>query len=243
MLKLKLTKDKRFMHDALSNCKVEIEFAPASADYAPANPGTPDLETTDPNYVAPTDQVGTAAVKAEGVFRIMDTGAGSDCVITARGELSGEEPLEVADPSAIKATLTADAVKRISFAKGVALVDTKIPWAADEALPTVVGAAPGRSSNNTLTLTREHDDVACVMDIVFEGVTVATGRGDDPNCNGKFWINQVGEVHIDAVCNWARCSGLKPNPTHFRIRGVNSHAKIFTLGVKDATHTANTSGE
>lgn len=238
MLDLKLHPDARFMHEALTNCKATVEL----------KAGTEATGTEgDPGYVAGTDPI---ALK--GVFRIMNTGNAADCVITARGELAGEEPIEVEEPAAITATLTANFKRTVKFVNGSADTGIVLPdgtTAEFDGKVKVAGADPdelaakdnGEGAPKTLLV--KVADLKDKEEVEFIGMTVATGEGRDPNCNGPFKINQVGEVHLDAVCGWARYRGLKPNPTHLRIRGVNSHAKIYTLGVKDATHTANTSGE
>jgi hypothetical protein len=55
-------------------------------------------------------------------------------------------------------------------------------------------------------------------------------------CKGPFRLDPVGEVHIDAVCSWRRPNCLKPNPTHLRIRAMNPHKKVRTLGVPDGEY-------
>jgi hypothetical protein len=224
MLDLKLHPDARFMHEALTNCKATVELAP---------------------------ETGTAAIALKGVFRIMNTGNAADCVITARGELNGEDPIEVEEPSAIKATLTANFKRTVKFVNGSADTGIVLPDGTTDEFTgkvKVAGADPELAAKDNgegapKTLLVNVADLKDKEEVEFIGMTVATGEGRDPNCNGPFMINQVGEVHLDAVCGWARYRDLKPNPTHLRIRGVNSHAKIYTLGVKDATHTAHTCGE
>ena len=242
MLDLVLEKSPRFLHANLKRCKANIELK--------ANTATGD----DPSN----------AIALDGVFRIMNTGSGSDCVITAQGN-TGETAITVTAPSEIKVTLKADATMKVAFAEGELKTDTGIVWekedgTADDA-PAAASLKPAgltaaveqdldEEGNpmgpHTLRLTRAGEAAtakACRMDVTFLGAKVATGCGRDRNCNGPFTINPVGEIHADAVCGWDRVHDLKPNPTHFRIRGVNSHAKVYTLGVADNTHTANTSGE
>lgn len=269
MLDLKLHPDVRFMHEALTNCKATIELAAASDDYAPAveevsHPATAEdvtngLATAEGETVVDTPatpQVGDAAVELKGVFRIMNTGNAADCVITARGELDGEEPLQVAEPAAIKATLTANFKRKVTFTGGQADTGIVLPDGTTTDFTDkvkVAGADPdelvaidhgeGAPKSLGIKVATLGTEKPADAEAEFVGMTVATGEGRDPNCNGPFMINQVGEVHLDAVCGWARYRGLKPNPTHLRIRGVNSHAKIYTLGVKDNTHTAHTCGE
>lgn len=250
MLKLKLEPDKRFMHDALSNCKVVIQKA-----------GSPAVEESAPGAGDGVDAVDPVKL-AEGVFRLMNTGNAVDAVITAQGTM--EAVMDLDKPAQLEAILTANATKKIAFAEDETTVDTHIVCASDETFtilkpvatgweatvaqdPDADGHASGHADNKnpwTLRITRPATATkAARVDVTLGNITVATGCGDDPNCNGSFTIRNLGEIHVDAVCSWARCRDLKPNPTHFRIRAVNSHAKVYTLGISDPTETANTSGE
>jgi hypothetical protein len=212
MLELKLTPDLRFLHDELKKCKAEIELKPNTA------------ESGDPNDVT-----------AKGVFRLMDTGNAVDCVITASGCI--EEAIDVANPAVIKAKLTADFERTMVFTAGSC--DTGIPVKADASLNNKV-----KVNGTDATVTESGDTVVLgasgvdgKVTVTFEGVEVASGVGEDPLCDGSFKIDPVGEVHIDAVCSYAKPHDLKPNPTHMRIRAVDPHKKVITLGVNDGEYT------
>lgn len=219
MLDLVLEKNARFKHATLENCKAEIEFAP---------------EQKSPSA--------SPAVKATGVFSLVSSGNSVDAVITARGDLHRDATTE---PKDVKVMLTADATIKVSFAEGETKVDTGIVWekdgAADEA-PTKIkpdSIKPEVAQDDaqhpfTLRLTRTDGSKAERIDVTFTGVEVATGCGRDENCNGPLTIKGVGEAHVDALCNWEKSSGLKSNPTHLRIRTVNPHEKIYSIGVEKA---------
>lgn len=218
MLDLVLEKNARFKHATLENCKAEIEFAKASE--------SPKLDP----------------VKATGVFSLVNSGNAIDAVITARGNLNRDATTE---PKDIKVTLQADATITVSFAEGETKVDTGIVWekdgAADEAPTTIkpkgmkaVVEQDDAQHPFTLRLTRTDGSKAARIEVTFPGVEVATGCGRDENCNGPLTIKGVGEAHVDALCNWEKASGLKSNPTHLRIRTVNPHEKIYSIGVEKA---------
>ena len=219
MLDLVLEKNARFKHATLGNCKAEIEFSPEQK--------------------SPTE---SPAVKATGVFSLVNSGNAVDAVITARGDLHRDATTE---PKDIKVTLTADATITVAFAEGETEVDTGIVWekdgAADES-PTAVkpegmkAVAKQDDAQHpfTLRLTRTDGSKAARIDVTFPGVEVATGCGRDENCNGPLTIKGVGEAHVDALCNWEKASGLKSNPTHLRIRTVNPHEKIYSINAKKA---------
>ena len=219
MLGLVLEKNARFKHATLKNCKAEIEFAP---------------EQKSPSA--------SPAVKATGVFSLVSSGNAVDAAITARGDLHRDATTE---PKDIKVMLTADATITVAFAEGETKVDTGIVWekdgAADEA-PTKVKPEGMKAVVEqddaqhpfTLRLTRTDGSKAARIEVTFQGVEVATGCGRDENCNGPLTIKGVGEAHVDALCNWEKSSGLKSNPTHLRIRTVNPHEKIYSIGVEKA---------
>ena len=219
MLDLVLEKNAGFKHAALENCKAVIEFAPKKSE-------------------EPKD----AAVTATGVFSLVESGNAVDAVITARGNLHRDATTE---PKDIKVTLTADATIKVSFAEGEAEVDTGIVWEDDKGSPLtppsvkpegmkVDAKKADPSRHSTLHLTRPDGSKAARIEVTFPGVEVATGCGRDENCNGPLTIKGVGEAHINALCNWEKASGLKSNPTHFRISTVNPHEKIYTIGVEKA---------
>ena len=219
MLDLVLEKNARFKHATLKNCKAEIEFAP---------------EQKSPSA--------SPAVKATGVFSLVNSGNAIDAVITARGDLHRDATTE---PKDIKVTLTADATIKVSFAEGETKVDTGIVWekdgAADGAPTTIkpegmkaVAEQDDAKHPFTLRLTRTDGSKAERLDVTLVGVEVATGCGRDENCNGPLTIKGVGEAHVDALCNWEKSSGLKSNPTHLRIHTVNPHEKIYSIGVEKA---------
>lgn len=216
MLELKLTPDLRFLHDELKKCKAEIELKPNTA------------ESGDPNN----------DVTAKGVFRLMDTGNAVDCVITASGCI--KEAIDVANPAAIKAKLTADFERTMVFTAGSC--DTGIPVKADASLKSKVkvngtSVTSGNINEEGDTVVLTVTDLNGKATVTFEGVEVASGVGEDLLCDGLFHIDPVGEVHIDAVCSYARPHDLKPNPTHMRIRAVDPHKKVITLGVNDGEYT------
>ena len=215
MLDLVLEKKTGLSHATLGNCKAEIELAPAS--------DSPKLD----------------AVKAAGVFSLVDSGNAVDAVITARVDLNREATVE---PKDIKVTLKADATIKVSFAEGETEVDTGIVWQDEKGTqldppkvkPEGMKPAPKKDENHpfTLRLTRTDGSKAARLDVTLLGVEVATGCGRDNNCDGQLTIKKVGEAHIDALCNWEKASGLKANPTHFRISTVNAHEKIYSLSAE-----------
>ena len=196
----------------LKNCKAEIELAPASSD--------PVLE----------------AVKVAGVFSLVNSGNSVDAAITARGVIGREAAVE---PKDIKVTLTADATIKVSFAEGETEVDTGIicedgkggEGVAPSVKPEGMKAVPkqGKNKRFTLHLTRTDGSKAARLEVTLLGVEVATGCGRDNNCNGPVTIKAVGEAHVDALCHLESASGLKANPTHFRISTVNPHEKIYSI--------------
>ena len=219
MLDLVLEKNARFKHATLGNCKAEIVFVPEK-----------------------TEEPKAEAVKATGVFSLVNSGNAVDVAITARGDLHRDATTE---PKDIKVTLTADATITVAFAEGETEVDTGIVWEKDGAADTepttvkpegmkAVVKQDGVNHPNTLRLTRTDGSKAARIDVTFPDVEVATGCGRDENCNGPLTIKGVGEAHVDALCNWEKASGLKSNPTHLRISTVNPHEKIYTIGIEKA---------
>ena len=212
MLDLVLEKKAGLRGADLKNCRAKIELAPASSD--------PVLE----------------AVNVAGVFSLVNSGNSVDAAITARGVIGREAAVE---PKDIKVKLTADATIKVSFAEGETEVDTGIICESAEGAagipPTVkpegIKAQPkqGESKRFTLHLTRTDGSKAAKLEVTLLGVEVATGCGRDNNCNGPVTIKKVGEAHVDALCHWESASGLKANPTHFRISTVNPHEKIYTI--------------
>ena len=215
MLDLVLEKKTGLSHATLGNCKAEIVLAPAS--------DSPKLD----------------AVKAAGVFSLVDSGNAVDAVITARVDLNREATTE---PKDVKVTLTADATITVAFAEGETEVDTGIicengegaAGTAPSVKPEGINAQPkqGESKRFTLHLTRTDGSKAARIPVTLLGVEVATGCGRDSNCDGPLTIKKVGEAHVDALCNWERASDLKANPTHFRISTVNPHEKIYSLSAE-----------
>ena len=217
MLDLVLEKNARFKHATLGNCKAEIVFVPEKTE-------EPKLD----------------AVKAAGVFSLVNSGNAVDVAITARGDLHRDATTE---PKDIKVTLTADATITVAFAEGETKVDTGIVWEKDgtaDTAPTTVKPEGMKAVVEqddakhpfTLRLTRTDVSKAARIEVTFPGVEVATGCGRDENCNGPLTIKGVGEAHVDALCNWEKASGLKSNPTHLRIRTVNPHEKIYSLSAE-----------
>ena len=217
MLDLVLEKKTGLRHATLENCKAAIVLAPASTE--------PKLEE----------------VKASGVFSLVSSGNAVDAAITARCDLKREATTE---PKDIKVTLTADATITVAFAEGEAEVDTGIIWENDEGSagapepsikPEGMKATPkqnGAGHPFTLRLTRTDASKAARIPVTLVGIEVAKGCGRDTNCDGPLTIKKVGEAHIDALCNWEKASGLKANPTHFRISTVNTHEKIYSLSAE-----------
>ena len=218
MLDLVLEKKTGLRHATLENCKAEIVLSP---------------EQKSPSA--------SPAVKADGVFSLVSSGNAVDAVITARGDLHREATTE---PKDIKVTLTADATITVAFAEGEAEVDTGIIWENDEGSagapepsikPEGMKATPkqnGAGHPFTLRLTRTDASKAARIPVTLVGIEVAKGCGRDTNCDGPLTIKKVGEAHIDALCNWEKASGLKANPTHFRISTVNTHEKIYSLSAE-----------
>ena len=215
MLDLVLEKKTGLSHATLGNCKAEIVLSPASE--------SPKLEE----------------VKATGVFSLVDSGNAVDAAITARVDLNREATTE---PKDIKVTLKADATITVAFAEGETVVDTGIVWEDEKGTaakepsvkPDSITASAQQDENKrfTLRLTRTDGSKATRLEVTLLGVEVATGCGRDNNCDGPLTIKKVGEAHIDALCNWEKASGLKANPTHFRISTVNTHEKIYSLSAE-----------
>ena len=218
MLDLVLEKKTGLSHATLGNCKAEIELAPAQK--------------------SPSE---SPAVKATGVFSLVNSGNAVDVAITARGDLHRDATTE---PKDIKVTLTADATITVAFAEGETEVDTGIVWEDEKGTqldppkvkPEGMKPAPKKDENHpfTLRLTRTDGSKAARLEVTLVGIEVATGRGRDNNCDGPLTIKKVGEAHIDALCNWEKASGLKSNPTHFRISTVNPHEKIYSINAEKA---------
>ena len=216
MLDLVLEKKTGLSHATLGNCKAEIVLAP---------------EQKSPSA--------SPAVKANGVFSLVNSGNAVDVAITARGDLHRDATTE---PKDIKVTLKADATIKVSFAEGETEVDTGIICENGEggagSAPTVkpegIKAQPkqGESKRFTLHLSRTDGSKAARLEVTLLDVEVATGCGRDSNCDGPLTIKKVGEAHVDALCNWESASGLKANPTHFRISTVNPHEKIYSLSAE-----------
>ena len=216
MLDLVLEKTTGLRHATLENCKAEIVLSPAS--------DSPKLEE----------------VKATGVFSLVDSGNAVDAAITARVDLNREATTE---PKDIKVTLTADATITVAFAEGETEVDTGIIWengkGAGADAPSVKPDSITPSAKQTdakhpftLRLTRTDGSKAARIQVTLLGIEVAKGCGRDTNCDGHLTIKKVGEAHVDALCNWEKASGLKANPTHFRISTVNAHEKIYSLSAE-----------
>ena len=216
MLDLVLEKKTGLSHATLGNCKAEIELAP---------------EQKSP-WESP-------AVKATGVFSLVNSGNAVDVAITARGDLHRDATTE---PKDIKVTLKADATITVAFAEGETEVDTGIVWQDEtgtqldtpKVKPEGMKPAPKKDENQifTLRLTRTDGSKAARIPVTLLGIEVAKGCGRDTNCDGPLTIKKVGEAHIDALCNWEKASGLKSNPTHFRISTVNPHEKIYSLSAE-----------
>ena len=218
MLDLVLEKKTGLSHATLENCKAEIILAP--------------------DQKSPKE---LPAVKADGVFSLVSSGNAVDVAITARGDLLREATTE---PKDIKVTLTADATITVAFAEGEAEVDTGIIW--EDETGTAGAEAPsikpegmkatskqsGAGHPFTLHLSRTDVSKAARIPVTLVGIEVAKGCGRDSNCDGPLTIKKVGEAHIDALCNWEKASGLKANPTHFRISTVNAHEKIYSLSAE-----------
>lgn len=216
MLDLVLEKKTGLNHATLGNCKAEIELAPEQKSPSPS-----------------------PAVKATGVFSLVNSGNAVDVAITARGDLHRDATTE---PKDIKVTLTADATITVAFAEGETKVDTGIvceggagtaPSVKPESIKTTV-EQDGVGKPHTLRLTRTDGSKAARLEVTLLGVEVATGCGRDNHCDGPLTIKGVGEAHIDALCNWEKTSGLKDNPTHFRISAVNPHEKIYSINAEKA---------
>lgn len=218
MLDLVLEKKTGLNHATLGNCKAEIELAPASE--------SPKLD----------------AVKATGVFSLVNSGNAVDVAITARGDLNRDATTE---PKDVKVTLKADATITVAFAEGETEVDTGVvcengeggagpaPSVKPESIKTTVKQDDAKHPF-TLRLTRTDGSKAARLEVTLLDVEVATGCGRDNNCDGPLTIKGVGEAHVDALCHWEKASGLKANPTHFRISTVNPHEKIYSIGAKKA---------
>lgn len=221
MLNLKLTVDQRFMLDEMVNRKAVVTIVPEKAE--------------DSSWNAQASVTSVA-----GTFNIFNAGAAKNCAITADAEcpVLGAR-YEV--PSDLAVTLTADAIKRVHFPKGVTSVDTKL-HAGDSETFTVTptgysAAAVGDAGKKTIVVTRTSGTDDAVVDITFKAINVATGTGEDPNCNGLFYMKpNLGTVHIDAVCEWAHYAGMKPNPTHLNVRALDPHTFAFTLEMPTGLH-------
>lgn len=219
MLDLVLEKKTGFSHATLGNCKAEIELSPEQKSPSPS-----------------------PAVKATGVFSLVNSGNAVNVAITARGDLHRDATTE---PKDVKVTLKADATIKVSFAEGETEVDTGIvcengeggagtaPSVKPESIKTAVKQDDAQHPF-TLRLTRTDGSKAARLEVTLLDVEVATGCGRDNHCDGPLTIKGVGEAHIDALCNWEKASGLKANPTHFRISTVNTHEKIYSINAEKA---------
>lgn len=217
MLDLVLEKKTGLSHATLENCKAEIVLAP--------------------DQKSPSE---SPAVKATGVFSLVNSGNAVDVAITARGDLHRDATTE---PKDVKVTLKADATITVAFAEGETEVDTGIvcengeggagtaPSVKPESIKTTVKQDDAKHPF-TLRLARTDVSKAARLEVTLLDVEVATGCGRDENCNGPLTIKGVGEAHIDALCNWEKASGLKANPTHFRISTVNAREKIYSLSAE-----------
>jgi hypothetical protein len=209
MLNLKLDVDKRFLHDEVTNGKARIKFQ------------------ADP------------ALEAVGVFSLHRSGNAVDAAVNAHVKFA--KTVTVTTPSQINATFTANVKRLVTFNAGVAdtgiELKTTAPYEAELAgfnvlVNGVAGATKsyvdhGTGKPATLQLTVEGLKGVATVELV--GVQVATGTCEDPLCNGAFYINPVGEAHVDALCNWARYADLKHNETRFNIRAMDPHTKVITL--------------
>ena len=217
MLDLVLEKKTGLNNATLGNCKAEIVLAQEQKSPSPS-----------------------PAVKATGVFSLVNSGNAVDVAITARGDLHRDATTE---PKDVKVTLKADATITVAFAEGETKVDTGIvcengeggagtaPSVKPESIKTAVEQDDAKHPF-TLRLTRTDGSKAARLEVTLLDVEVATGCGRDNDFNGPLTIKGVGEAHIDALCNWEKSSGLKANPTHFRISTVNPQEKIYSLSAE-----------
>lgn len=166
------------------------------------------------------------ATKLNGVFQLVSNINSTDAALTLAGKI--DAPVKLTSASDVKATLKADLTHKVVLAGGVEEIKTGIKADAVtvKSAPAGVTAAVAEGE---IVLTCADTVKAGNGEVVFEQLTVATGEGVDPHCVCEFTIKAVGLVHCDALCNWSRCAGLRPNREHFCIHAVDEHTKIRTF--------------
>ena len=212
MLRLKLTPDTRFSHDNYKGGKIAITFDDNSA--------------------------GDDDIVCNGNFSLVNSGNAVDAAVTANGDFANA--VELNSPADITADLTATFTRTLVFTAGACDTGIVLPKESDAYVTTeFTGKVSANGATVTLsaeahadkpsTLKLAIDDADGKVDVTFTNVKVASGVCEDPDCNGAFKVKQLGPVHVDAICNWYRPNGLKPNPTSFTIRALDEHTITRTL--------------
>lgn len=191
------------------------------------------------------------AVNATGEFKLFKAGTGVNAVLNLQSDFMREFNLNVnedddltnedADNAGGLAKLTGTVVHRVTFAAGTdQTADTGIFYDNDTMGTAISIATPGitkhgdSTSLHKIILKRDGEhNLPLTIDVEIEGYPVATGHLVDPNvASGTpscVTALAVGKVHIDAVCEYCKHEGLKPNPTSFNIRAMDPHTKVLTL--------------
>lgn len=206
------------------------------------------------NLKNPTHGTPAAAdkvVKATGEFKLFKAGTGTNAVLNLQSDFMREFNLNVnentdltnedADNAGGLAKLTGTVVHRVTFAAGTdQTVDTGVTkpsgYFDSSDIPTDVDGIvlDHTDTGTTLVLKRAgQHNLPLTVDVGIPDYPVATGHLADRNIGSGaasvVTALAVGKVHIDAVCEYCKHVGLKPNQTSFNIRAMDPHTKVLTL--------------
>lgn len=182
-------------------------------------------------------------VPAKGTFKLFDAGTGINAALTLKTEVAVEKNIVVNNAAATAnlANLTGTVVHRVTFSAGSNVpIVTDIPCTDTYATSTFNGVTVEKYEVETdvyhIKLTRTGNfTTPATIDVEIPNIKVATGHLVDPNINSgaastaDLKVLAVGNLHIDAVCQWRRHEGLKPNETHFNMRADDPHTKVLAL--------------
>jgi len=179
-------------------------------------------------------------VSAKGTFKLFDAGVGVNAALTLETEVTEDKNIVVNDATATAnlAKLTGTVVHRVTFNAGKDVqVDTKIPTSSGKTEDSGTDGIALDTTGPTLVLTRTGTfTTPATIDVEIVKYPVATGYLVDRNINSGaaapkvLKVLGVGNLHIDALCQWRRHEGLKPNETHFNMRADDPHTKVLALG-------------
>jgi hypothetical protein len=182
-------------------------------------------------------------VSAKGTFKLFEAGVGVNAALSLETEVTEEKNIVVNNAAATAnlAKLTGTVVRRITFNAGTDVtVDTKLPWTLVETVKQEESGTNGISlvkTADTITVKRDGQfTTPATIDVEIKNHAVATGYLADSNINSgaatatALKVLAVGDIHIDALCQWRRHEGLKPNETHFNMRADDPHTKVLALG-------------